>query len=181
MLIVSNNGLKACDVEVSHPVNGPATKFCDWDQKTDLTPLVDGRGGYNSSSPSPTMSSRQVQQALMYVMAQVTLTCRMTRNHLKDNSHSHSVKLGYGTPANHFRIHEPKTDLTPVVDGTKGKTMIYLFFMVIKFCWQEILFPKCNLKLLVAIANLGSGCAIETSGDKSEVNFVGCAKVQTKS
>ena len=60
MLIVSNNGLKACDVEVSHPVNGPATKFCDWDQNTDLTPLVDGRGGYNSSSPSPTMSLRHV-------------------------------------------------------------------------------------------------------------------------
>jgi hypothetical protein len=51
--------------------------------------------------------------------------------------------------------------------STKGKTMIYLFFMVTKFCWWEFLFIKCNF--LVAISNLGSGCAIETSnleGDK---------------
>jgi hypothetical protein len=54
-----------------------------------------------------------------------------------------------------------------MTSSTKGKTMIYLFFMVIKFCWWEILCLECNL--LVAIANLGSGCAIETSnleGDK---------------
>src|SRR6267154_553642 len=37
-------------------------------------------------------------------------------------------------------------------------TMIYLFFMGIIFCWCEFL---CNH--LIAIANLGSGCAIETS------------------
>ena len=43
---------------------------------------------------------------------------------------------------------------------TQPKAKHYLFFMVIKFCWQEILCLKCNL--LVAIANLGSGCAIET-------------------
>ena len=36
--------------------------------------------------------------------------------------------------------------------------MIYLFFTVIQFCWQEIL-------CLGAIANLGSGCAIETWGE----------------
>ena len=54
--------------------------------------------------------------------------------------------------------------------------------MGVKFCQLEILCLKCNL--LVAFANLGSGCAIETSnleGDIWEVTFVGCAKVQTKS
>ena len=50
--------------------------------------------------------------------------------------------------------------MTQVI-STKGKTMIYLFFMVIKFCWQEILFLKCSF--LVAIANLESGYAIKIS------------------
>ena len=66
------------------------------------------------------------------------------------------------------------------VISIKGRTMIYLFFMVIKLCWQAFLCLKCNL---IAIANLGSGCVIETSNldtDISEMNFVGC-KGQTKS
>ena len=66
------------------------------------------------------------------------------------------------------------------VISIKGRTMIYLFFMVIKFCWRAFLCLKFNL---IAIANLGSGCVIETSNldtDISEMNFVGC-KGQTKS
>ena len=66
------------------------------------------------------------------------------------------------------------------VISIKGGTMSYLFFMVIKLCWQAFLCLKCNL---IAIANLGSGYAIETSNldtDISEMNFVGCKRSDKK-
>ena len=66
------------------------------------------------------------------------------------------------------------------VISIKGGTMSYLFFMVIKLCWQAFLCLKCNL---IAIANLGSGCAIETSNldtDISEMNFVGFKRSDKK-
>ena len=64
------------------------------------------------------------------------------------------------------------------VISIKSGTMIYLFFMVIKFCWWAFLCLKCNL---IAIAKLGSSCAIETSNldtDISEMNF-GWNDIQT--